>query len=137
MQRARFFRPRFITRPDGPAAIHPESTVAPIHHVFDDNIDNFTFFFEHFEHFIAEQCFQLSCIWQWADRECVVIVEAAIGGNNMQMRIEDLKIAKLCTAIAAPGWASSQAAACVRYKRKTFHAHRLSLVNNLRSSKMK
>ena len=50
MQRARFSTPRFITRPDGPAAIHSESTVAPIHHVFDDNIGNFTFFFEHFEH---------------------------------------------------------------------------------------
>jgi hypothetical protein len=34
-----------------------ESAVAPIHHILDDDIRDFAFSFEHFEHFIAEQFF--------------------------------------------------------------------------------
>jgi len=41
------------------------------------------FGFEHFEHFIAKQLFKLNRIRRWADHECVIVVEAAIGGENM------------------------------------------------------
>jgi hypothetical protein len=57
-------------RPNGFTTVHVESAVAlseaqalcstsrrPIHHILDDDIRDFAFGFEHFEHFIAEQFF--------------------------------------------------------------------------------
>jgi hypothetical protein len=40
-------------RPNGIAAIHVKPALVPIHHSFDDNISDFDFGYEHFEHFIA------------------------------------------------------------------------------------
>ncbi len=59
-----------------------------------DDIRNFAFGFEHFEHFIAEQLFKLNGIRWRAYHEGVIIVKAAIGAENMKMRMKILKIAK-------------------------------------------
>lgn len=66
-----------------------------------------TFDFEHFEQFIAEKLFYLIGIRRCADHECVIVVEAAIGGDDMQMWIELLEFAKTLGAIEGPGLASS------------------------------
>jgi hypothetical protein len=70
-------------RPNGFTAINVESTVVPIHQIFDDDISDFAFGFEYFEHLIAKQLFKITGIRRWADHECVIVVKAAIGGENM------------------------------------------------------
>jgi hypothetical protein len=44
--------------------------------------------------FLAEQLFKLTSIRWWADHKGGIVVKAAIGGQNMQMGIKILKIAK-------------------------------------------
>ena len=85
------FQALFIVRPDGLAAIHVESAVMPIHHVLDDDISDFAFGFEHFEHFMAKQIFKLNGIGRWAYHEGGIVVKAAIGGQNMQVGMKILK----------------------------------------------
>ncbi len=65
------------------AAINVKSTVVPIHHIPDHNIIDFAFSFEHFEHFMAKQLFKITSIGRWAYHEGVIVVKAAIGGENM------------------------------------------------------
>jgi len=66
----------------------------PIHHILDDDIRDFAFGFEHFENFIAEQLFKLNGIRWWAYQKGVVVVKAAIGAENMKMRMKILKVTK-------------------------------------------
>jgi hypothetical protein len=72
-----------IVRPDGFAAIHIESAVVPIHHVFNNAIGDFAFSFEHVEHFIAKQLFKPNGIRRRVYHEGGIVVKAAIGGQNM------------------------------------------------------
>ncbi len=54
-----------------------------IHHVLDHNISDFAFGFEHLENFIAKHLFKRTGIRRWADHEGGIVVETAIGGQNM------------------------------------------------------
>jgi hypothetical protein len=72
-----------IVRPNGITTIHVEAAVAPILHVLDDDIRDFTFSFEHFEHFLAKQLFKLTGIRRWTDHKGGIVVKAAIGGQHM------------------------------------------------------
>ena len=81
-------------RPDGLAAIHVESAVMPIHHVLDDDISDFAFNFKHFEDFIAKRFFKVLGLRRGISLERTVAIKAAIGGQNMQVGMKILKIAK-------------------------------------------
>ena len=72
-----------IVRPDGFAAIHIESAVVPIHHVFNNAIGDFAFSFEHVEHFIAKQLFKPNGIRWGAYHEGGIIVKATISSQHM------------------------------------------------------
>jgi hypothetical protein len=56
---SQIFQALFIVRPDGVAAVHVESAVAPIHHVLDHNIIDFAFGFKHLEDFMAKRLFKV------------------------------------------------------------------------------
>lgn len=79
-------------------------------------IIDFAFSFEHFEHFMAKQLFKITSIGRWAYHEGVIVVKAAIGGENMSMRMKILKITLRAIGLRAGG-----------------QAHWLSLANSLRS----
>ena len=109
-----------IVRPNGFAAINVKSTVVPIHHVFDHHIIDFAFSFEHFENFIAEQLFKLNGIRWWAYHDGVIVVKAAIGGENIQMRMIILEIT-----LRAGGKSSVR-----QPQRQLWHRHRVRLESN-------
>jgi|GEM_PF-6191780 len=83
-----------VAWPYGFAAINTESAVTPIHHILNDDVIDFSFGFKHFNNFIANQLFKRTGIRRWADPEGGIIVEAAIGGQHMQMGIKIMKISK-------------------------------------------
>jgi len=84
----------FIMGPNGGTAIHIEAAVAPGEHVFDDSIRNLAFGLEHFKDLIAEEFLQISWFWTQTNLEYAITGKTAISGNNVQMRIKVLKIAK-------------------------------------------
>ena len=68
--------------------------MAPIHHIFDDDISDFAFGVEHFEHFIAKQLFKLTGIRWWVYHQGGIVVKAAIFEGNVQMGMKILEITK-------------------------------------------
>jgi hypothetical protein len=65
-----------------------------IHHVLDHNIIDFIFGFKHFEDFIAKRLFKVLGLRRGISLERTVAIKAAIGGQNMQVGMKFLKIAK-------------------------------------------
>ena len=97
----------------------------PIHHVFNHHIIDFTFSFEHFENFIAEQLFKLNGIRWWAYHEGVIVVKAAIGVENMRMRMKILEITLRAVGLRAGGQTTER-----RPQHRLWHRHRVRLESN-------
>ena len=100
MYRARFSMQRIIARPDGRTAVNVKPAVVPAHlpvrrtqtgHVFDDTIGQ-SMGFEQLEHLLAEQGDHVFGAGPVGRHKLSIPVKAAVRGDDVQMRIEILKV---------------------------------------------
>ncbi len=81
-----------VVRVSWSAAKVIKPAVMPAVHIVDNNVRELAFFFKHFEDFQPEGLFQRFRIRLWSDHKAVLIIEAAVCGDNMPVGVEVKKI---------------------------------------------
>ena len=78
--------------PNGTAAIHIEAAVMPGEHVFNNDLIDLAFGFEHFQDFISNQIFDVLGIRVLSFLKYSIICKTAVCCNNVEVGMKILKI---------------------------------------------